>query len=99
MANAVARLSRNDILDGAYIGAIVRSFRSLGVLGSLDRPRTLSYLAARHRLDAEVLSALLEFVSQRSELIERTGNMYVRGTEGSAKEDEDCIFGQVFRRL
>jgi SAM-dependent methyltransferase len=91
MENGPPRLNRYDVLDGAYISAILRGFRSLGILDSLKEPRTLKYLGDRHGVDEEILGALLEFVSLRSVLFDRIDNTYVRRVNADTMGQEDCI--------
>ena len=91
------RLTRLEVLEGVFVGAIVKGLLELGVFESLDRRRSAVELAERHKVNAAMLSPLLEYVSQRSDLLNRVGDLYERGTAANNRPDENCLLGLYLR--
>jgi SAM-dependent methyltransferase len=91
------RLTRLEILEGAFVGAIVKSLLELGIFESLERPQSAAELAKGHNVNAAMLAPLLEYLSQRSELLDRVGDLYKRGTPAKNRRDEDCLLGLYLR--
>lgn len=91
------RLSRLEVLEGTYVGAIVSGLIELGVWDSLRKPSSPSSLAAKHKISGDLLSALLRYVFTRSQLIKRHGEQFVRGSDEYRRQTEDCVLGLYLR--
>lgn len=72
------RLALPAILEGLYLGQLVRLLHLEGVLDSLSEPRSAEELAAPRGFDPELLRLALTFVAARTELLDRTGEGFVR---------------------
>jgi len=61
-----------DVIEGYYLAHIVHHFHRRGLLEYLARPRSPEWLARRFGYDAPLLSALLHYVSQRTDILSRS---------------------------
>jgi SAM-dependent methyltransferase len=65
------RLSVADLVESLHLAHAVWTLHDLDVLSSLEYPATAESLAARHRLDADMLRGVLEYVAARTSLVRK----------------------------
>lgn len=58
-----------DVLEGFYLAHIVHHFHRSGLLECLVEPRSAEWLARRFDYDPPLLSALLQYVAQRTDIL------------------------------
>ena len=71
------RWSAFDLAEGFQLSHAVWTLHHLGLLGALATPLTAKQLAARHSLDAGLVSGLLAYVAARTDLLRRKGARFV----------------------
>jgi SAM-dependent methyltransferase len=76
---ASAKLSAADVVEGFQLAHAVWALHDLDVLASLERPATARAVAAKHRLNADLLRGVLEYVAARTDLVEKRGSRFVAG--------------------
>jgi SAM-dependent methyltransferase len=73
MATYSARLGAIEIAEGFYVSHIVYHFHRQGILERLREPASATCIAAEQGYDAYRLQALLDYVSQRTDVLLRAG--------------------------
>jgi SAM-dependent methyltransferase len=73
-------VSAFDLVEHFHLAYAACALHSTGVLSQLDRSRSAEDVAAANGLDTQLTTAVLQFLAERTELIERSGESY-RATE------------------
>ena len=72
----VRRCSALDLAEGFHLANALLALERSGILRSLGRPATAASLATTHRIDRALLTAALELLANRTDLIARRGETY-----------------------
>lgn len=82
------QLTGFDLVEAFHLSHAVATLHVEGVFGLLSRPSTVREIAAELGLDPRVLRPLLDYVSIRTDLLQRAGDSYI----ATAMYNRHCRF-------
>jgi hypothetical protein len=66
-----------DVIEGFYSGNVLEALEGLGIIESLRTAISVPDLARRHRVDAAILEAALNFVARTNLVAQRSGKFFL----------------------
>lgn len=63
-----------DLVEAFHLSQAVNALHDLGVLAALTQPCDTAKLAARYKVDKNLLQGVLDYVAARTSLLKKTGN-------------------------